>query len=59
MEHAIRLTVVLKTPASEAVAAFRSDPEAWLPPPLRRNGAASWLVYLWAGELGVLVQCGV
>ena len=59
MAHAIRLTIVLPTPAVDAVTAFRGDPATWLPTPLRRNGAASWQVYLWAGELGVLVDCGV
>lgn len=59
MAHAIRLTVVLTTPPIDVVAAFHRAPETWLPIPLRRNGADSWQVYLWAGELGVLVECRV
>jgi hypothetical protein len=59
MAHAIRLTVALDPPLAAAVAAFRGDPDSWLPTPLRRNGIGNWQVYLWAGEIGVLVDCGV
>jgi hypothetical protein len=59
MPHTIRLTVALDPPATDAVAAFRADPERWLPTPLRRNGAGAWQLYLWAGEIGVLVDCEV
>jgi hypothetical protein len=59
MAHAIRLTVALESPLDAVVAAFRDDPDTWLPTPLRRNGIGNWQVYLWAGEIGVLVDCGV
>lgn len=59
MAHAIRLSATLVPRAPEAVAAFRAAPDPWLPTPLRRNGVGHWQLYLWAGEIGVLVDCGV
>jgi hypothetical protein len=59
MAHAIRLTVALDLPAGEAVAAFHGQPDTWLPTPLRRNGLANWQIYLWAAEVGVLVDCAI
>lgn len=59
MAHTLRTTVALPIPPADAAAAFRSDPGRWLPEPGRRNGIGHWLVHLWAGQLGVLVDCAL
>ena len=59
MPHALRLSVALEPPAAATLLAFRAPPDTWLPTPLRRNGIGNWQLYLWAGEIGLLVDCGI
>lgn len=59
MTRTLRSTVAVDPPAVEALAAFRQDPGRWLPTPLRGHGPGHWQIYLWAGQLGVLMDCAV
>lgn len=46
-------------PSSAVLAAFRGPPERWLPEPNAARDAGHWGIYLWAGKVGVLVDCWV
>jgi len=59
MEHTLSATVALMAAPADALARFRDNPATWLPPPLRTVSAGDWQVYLWAGQVGVLVDCAV
>lgn len=39
--------------------ALRRSPDRWLPEPMAPYGANHWRIYLWARDVGVLVDCGV
>ena len=44
---------------TDAVDAVAADPSWWLPQPLEVLRPGCWRVYLWAWELGALVECVV
>ncbi len=55
--RSVQAVRVLREGDSPSLPVFRGDPAAWLPDLSRPGGPEGhWLVYLWGGQIGVLVD---
>lgn len=59
MKRALVARLTVPGDPEHALEMLQGDPALWLPKPVATQAAGRWQVYLWAGEVGVLVDCAL
>ena len=59
MRRPLQAELAVPVPWRDAGQVFRGDPRRWLPEGSNHDGGLRWYVYLWAGQVGVLVHATI